>query len=55
MSKIKDRIKAILREVQHQRYQKELASQKVDYDSWIRGQEAPFCVMLLIQIKRIDV
>lgn len=41
MSKIKDRIKAILREVQHQRYQKELASQKVDYDSWIRGQEAP--------------
>lgn len=41
MSKIKDQIKAILREVQHQRYQKELASQKVDYDSWIRGQEAP--------------
>ena len=41
MSKIKSSLKAILTEVQHQKYNRELSSQKVDYDSWIRGQEAP--------------
>lgn len=41
MAKMKDGLKAILHDVQHKKYTKELLSQKVDYDSWIRGQEAP--------------
>ncbi len=41
---IKQTIKRFLQERQRKEYQKELASQLRDYDSWIRGQEAPLLV-----------
>ncbi len=41
---IKQTIKRLLQERQRKEYQKELASQLRDYDSWIRGQEAPLLV-----------
>ena len=41
---IKQTIKRVLQERQRKEYQKELASQLRDYDSWIRGQEAPLLV-----------
>ncbi len=41
---IKQTIKKFLQERQRKEYQKELASQLRDYDSWIRGQEAPLLV-----------
>lgn len=41
---IKQIIKRFLQERQRKEYQKELASQLRDYDSWIRGQEAPLLV-----------
>lgn len=41
VSKIKSGIKTILQDVQQKKYTRELLSQKMDYDSWIRGQEAP--------------
>ena len=41
---IKQIIKRFLQERQRKEYRKELASQLRDYDSWIRGQEAPLLV-----------
>lgn len=41
---IKQTIKRVLQERQRKEYQRELASQLRDYDSWIRGQEAPLLV-----------
>lgn len=41
---IKQTIKRFLQERQRKEYQKELTSQLRDYDSWIRGQEAPLLV-----------
>ncbi len=41
---IKQTIKSFLQERQRKEYQKELATQLRDYDSWIRGQEAPLLV-----------
>lgn len=41
---IKQTIKRVLQERQRKEYRKELASQLRDYDSWIRGQEAPLLV-----------
>lgn len=41
---IKQTIKRFLQERQRKEYRKELASQLRDYDSWIRGQEAPLLV-----------
>ena len=41
---IKQTIKRFLQERQRKEYQKELASQLRDYDSWIRGQETPLLV-----------
>ena len=41
---IKQTIKRVLQERQRKEYRKELVSQLRDYDSWIRGQEAPLLV-----------
>ena len=41
---MKQTIKRFLQERQRKEYQKELTSQLRDYDSWIRGQEAPLLV-----------
>ena len=41
---MKQTIKRVLQERQRKEYRKELASQLRDYDSWIRGQEAPLLV-----------
>lgn len=41
---IKQTIKRFLQERQREEYRKELTSQLRDYDSWIRGQEAPLLV-----------
>lgn len=41
---IKQTIKRVLQERQRKEYCKELVSQLRDYDSWIRGQEAPLLV-----------
>ncbi len=41
---IKQTIKKFIQERQRKEYQKELVSQLRDYDSWIRGQEAPLLV-----------
>ena len=44
MSKVKQLIKSSLQNIQIKEYQRELSSQMRDYDSWIRGQEAPLLV-----------
>lgn len=49
MSKTKQIVKEMLQKKCVRAYQKELDSQKKDYDSWIRGQEAPLLVSDIVR------
>lgn len=49
MSKAKQIIKGMLQKKCARAYRKELDSQKKDYDSWIRGQEAPLLVSDIVR------
>lgn len=49
MSKAKQIVKEMLQKKCARAYQKELDSQKKDYDSWIRGQEAPLLVSDIVR------